>query len=81
MGWLGWTEKQTLETSMPAIAMAYEARQEMLRNVVQAMVMPGIVPPAPEAAPVTVPTKAEPVPVTVTPQEIKSVFRMAAGKK
>lgn len=30
MGWLGWTEEQTLDTSMPAIVMAYEGRREML---------------------------------------------------
>lgn len=29
MGWLGWTEQQTLDTSMPAIALAYEGRREM----------------------------------------------------
>lgn len=31
MGWLGWSEGQTLDTSMPAIVMAYEGRLDMLR--------------------------------------------------
>lgn len=30
-GWLGWTEAQTLNTSMDVILDAYEARLEMLR--------------------------------------------------
>ena len=33
MGWLGWTEDQTLDTSMPAIALAYEGRLEMLQSI------------------------------------------------
>lgn len=32
-GWLGWTEQQTLNTSMDVIVNAYEARLEMLRFV------------------------------------------------
>ena len=31
MGWLGWTEEQTLATSMPAIVIAYEGRLDMLQ--------------------------------------------------
>lgn len=31
MGWLGWTEQQTLNTSMPAIVLAYEGRMDMLK--------------------------------------------------
>lgn len=31
MGWLGWTEQETLDTSIPAIEIAYEGRLEMLR--------------------------------------------------
>lgn len=31
MGWLGWTEAETLDTSMPAISLAYEGRLDMLR--------------------------------------------------
>ena len=31
MGWLGWTEDQTLNTSMPAIEIAYRAKVEMLK--------------------------------------------------
>lgn len=33
MGWLGWTEAQTLDTSMPAIVMAYDGRIEMLQSI------------------------------------------------
>ncbi len=31
MGWLGWTEDQTLNTSMPAIEIAYRAKVDMLK--------------------------------------------------
>jgi polysaccharide pyruvyl transferase WcaK-like protein len=31
MGWLGWTERETFETTMPAIELAYEGKIEMLR--------------------------------------------------
>jgi hypothetical protein len=30
-GWIGWTEAQVLETSMPVIEAAYAGRVEMLR--------------------------------------------------
>ncbi len=30
-GWLGWTEQQTLDTSIPAIELAYDGRIEMLK--------------------------------------------------
>lgn len=33
MGWLGWTERQTLDTSIPAVLFAYEGRKDMLRAV------------------------------------------------
>lgn len=33
MGWLGWTEAQTLDTSMPAIVLAYDGRIEMLQSI------------------------------------------------
>lgn len=33
MGWLGWTEDQTLDTSMPAIVLAQQGRVEMLQAV------------------------------------------------
>jgi len=32
MGWLGWTEAATLDTSIPSILLAYEGRVEMLRK-------------------------------------------------
>lgn len=31
MGWLGWTEQQTLDTSIPAIELAFSGRMEMLK--------------------------------------------------
>lgn len=31
MGWLGWTEQQTLDTSIPAIELAYEGKLEVMR--------------------------------------------------
>lgn len=33
MGWLGWSEEQTLDTSMPAIMIAYDGRMEMLQSI------------------------------------------------
>jgi hypothetical protein len=33
MGWLGWTEDQTLQTTIPAIELAYEGRCDMLRSI------------------------------------------------
>jgi hypothetical protein len=33
MGWLGWTEAQTLDTSMAAIVMAREGRIELLQQI------------------------------------------------
>jgi hypothetical protein len=33
MGWLGWTEQQTLETDMQSIEAAYRGRFEMLRSL------------------------------------------------
>lgn len=31
MGWLGWTEQQTLDTTIPAIWAAYRGKIEMLK--------------------------------------------------
>jgi hypothetical protein len=31
MGWLGWSEEQTLDTTIPAIVLAVEGRTEMLK--------------------------------------------------
>ena len=33
MGWLGWTEEQTLDTTMRGIWLAYEGRGEMLKAI------------------------------------------------
>lgn len=33
MGWLGWSEEQTLDTRMPMIVLAYEGRVKMLKAV------------------------------------------------
>lgn len=33
MGWLGWTEQATLDTTMPAILTAYTGRVEMLKAI------------------------------------------------
>jgi len=33
MGWLGWTEEQTLATDMQSIEAAYRGRHEMLRSL------------------------------------------------
>jgi hypothetical protein len=31
MGWLGWTEQETLDTSMPSIVLAHKGKLEMLQ--------------------------------------------------
>lgn len=36
MGWLGWTEEQTLQTTVPAIEIAYRGRCDMLQDVIKA---------------------------------------------
>jgi hypothetical protein len=33
MGWLGWSEEQTLDASMPAIILAYEGRVDMINAI------------------------------------------------
>lgn len=38
MGWLGWTEQETLDTDIGSIEIAYKARVEMLNLVIRAVV-------------------------------------------
>lgn len=33
MGWMGWTEEQTLDTRMTSIVMAHEGRRKMLKAI------------------------------------------------
>ncbi len=33
MGWVGWTEEQTLATNMQSIEIAYRGRHEMLQSL------------------------------------------------
>lgn len=33
MGWIGWTEEQTLRTTIPAIELAVAGRTDMLRAI------------------------------------------------
>lgn len=33
MGWLGWTEEQTLQTTVPSIEIALAGRCDMLRQI------------------------------------------------
>jgi hypothetical protein len=33
MGWLGWTEQQTLDATIPAVMTAIDGRREMLRAI------------------------------------------------
>lgn len=68
MGWLGWTEKQTLDTNIPSIILAWKGRQEMM---LQGGGMFG----ARNSAPSDLPTKS------MSPDKIMGAFRAAAGKK
>jgi hypothetical protein len=72
MGWLGWTEQQTLDTSMPAIVLAYEGRQDMIRVTLERVFGPAE--PAPDD------DSAEPAePVTLKVSDIRNTFRRLAG--
>lgn len=42
MGWLGWTEAQTLDTTIPAILTAYEGRADMLKAIFGESERPGV---------------------------------------
>lgn len=33
MGWMGWTEEQTLRTTIPALELAFEGRCDMLAAI------------------------------------------------
>lgn len=41
MGWLGWTEAQTLDTTIPAILTAHEGRLDMLKAIFGSSKPPG----------------------------------------
>lgn len=71
MGWLGWTEQQTLNTSMPAIVLAYEGRMDMLKACFGTGDNPDA-PPAEVAAPVA------PPPPPPTAQSFQAVLRALA---
>jgi hypothetical protein len=42
MGWLGWSEDQTLDTTMPSIIEAYEGRVDMLKAIFGDGKKPGV---------------------------------------
>ena len=64
MGWLGWTEEQTLRTSIPSIELAYRARVDMLAAV--GLLSKGDAP---------APSKSMPV----TADNLRMAFRVAGG--
>lgn len=72
MGWLGWTEQETLDTSIPAIVLAYEGRSEMIRRTLESVFGSGD-DPEPDAPTPT--TKAKPLSAAT----VQSVFRALAG--
>lgn len=49
MGVLGWTEQQTLDTTIPAIELAYNARTRFLADIVGAIFGKGEPEPKPKA--------------------------------
>lgn len=71
MGWLGWTEAETLDSSMPAIVLAYDGRIEMLQSIFgKGEAKPSE--PGAEAAP-----SDESVPIA---DRLKSAFRSLMGR-
>lgn len=66
-GLLGWTERETLDTSIPTIELAYEGLLERIR-----LMHFGAGPAAPLAAPAHVPPAAG---------DVMSAFRMAGGSR
>lgn len=69
-GWLGWTEQQTLNTSIPAIEIAWEGRLEMLRVM---QFGPGALAPVKETPP--------PAPAVMSAKTAFAIFRSAAKPK
>lgn len=63
MGVIGWTEQQTLDTTIPAIELAYKGRSRFIADVAGAIFGGGGTDEA--AAP--------------TPDDFRAVFRLAAG--
>ncbi len=59
MGWVGWTEEQTLATDMQSIEIAYRGRHEMLQALAGKEIDPA---------------KIDAAPVTMTPQMIAAMF-------
>jgi hypothetical protein len=68
MGWFGWTEQQTLDTTIPAIELAYEGALDRMQKEAQLRTMNFA--PAPEPTPAPEPASSE---------KILSAFRMVAG--
>lgn len=69
-GWLGWTEQQTLATSIPTIELAFEGLVEKLQACYG-----GADAPPPEAVAPTPPPKA------MSAETVFSIFRAAAAPK
>ncbi len=63
MGWLGYTETETLDTTMPALIRAYEGKLKMLRACFGG---------AEE-------TKPKPAPETISVGRVESMIRALAG--
>lgn len=75
MGWLGWTEADTLDTSMPAIMMAYEGRKDMLQRIFGS----GEAKPEPQSEPEAV-TADDAAPTSLT-NRLKSAFRSLTNER
>jgi len=67
MGWLGWTEQQTLDASIPAIEIALEGRVEMLKACFGSNDKP--------------PDSPAPVTSVMPAQSVFAAFRSAAQSK
>ncbi len=63
MGWVGWTEEQTLATDMQSIEIAYRGRHEMLQALA-----------GKEVAPAKVETQDKIQRVAMTPQLFTAIF-------
>jgi hypothetical protein len=76
MGWLGWTEAETLDTSMSAIVLAHRGRERMIRDVLE---LTGLIRPAGEEGEAAA-APAEPV-APATGEQVRSALRMAMAVK
>ena len=66
MGWIGWTEAETLDATMSGILLAYDGRQDLLKSIFGGG----------ETSSETAPPKTK-----ATPDKVRGALRLLAGGK